>query len=208
MPVLSAGRHRNARKGGCFMEYASYLAGERWSDHPVCTHPDLALLARMVNDCTADQARSRLAEFIPAVIGLGGDDSAVGTAIAIRCAAAALPVASEERQQALAAGLIACQRTGFQSADSADLIRGAFDQAPQAERWARAFLEAHPPTGRAGSLHRMTESIIRTAVLGIAQACVPDPDERLRRVLADAIADCSRLLRPVQALRTPLPSYA
>ncbi|WP_344829386.1 hypothetical protein [Nonomuraea dietziae] len=42
MPILSRGRHRNPRKGACFMELASYLAGERWSDHPACTHPLLA----------------------------------------------------------------------------------------------------------------------------------------------------------------------
>jgi hypothetical protein len=39
VPVLSAGRHRTPRTGACFMEFASYLAGERWSDHPTCTHP-------------------------------------------------------------------------------------------------------------------------------------------------------------------------
>ena len=42
LPVLSRGKHRNPRKGACFMELASYLAGERWSDHPACTHPLLA----------------------------------------------------------------------------------------------------------------------------------------------------------------------
>lgn len=36
LPVLSPGKHRNPRKGACFMEFASYLAGERWSDHPPC----------------------------------------------------------------------------------------------------------------------------------------------------------------------------
>ncbi|MEJ7744096.1 MAG: hypothetical protein WKF73_17085 [Nocardioidaceae bacterium] len=39
VPVLSRGKHRNPRKGACFMEFASFLAGERWSDHPRCTHP-------------------------------------------------------------------------------------------------------------------------------------------------------------------------
>ena len=48
---------RNPRKGACFMEYASYLAGEDWSDHPACTHPLLAAIARHVNDCTTDAAR-------------------------------------------------------------------------------------------------------------------------------------------------------
>ena len=42
VPVLSRGKHRNPRKGACFMEFASYLAGEPWSDHPACTHPLLA----------------------------------------------------------------------------------------------------------------------------------------------------------------------
>ncbi|GAA1225095.1 hypothetical protein GCM10009655_24890 [Rhodoglobus aureus] len=48
MPVLSAGCHRAPRKGGCFMEFASYLAGEKWSDHPSCTHPALAVVPRDV----------------------------------------------------------------------------------------------------------------------------------------------------------------
>ena len=59
LPVLSRGRHRNATKGACFMELASFLAGERWSDHPSCTHPLLAELARSVNDYTTDAARPR-----------------------------------------------------------------------------------------------------------------------------------------------------
>ena len=50
VPVLSRGKHRSPRHGACFMELASYLAGERWSDHPACTHPLLAALARDVND--------------------------------------------------------------------------------------------------------------------------------------------------------------
>ena len=60
MPVLSRGKHRSARKGACFMELASFLAGERWSDHPQCTHPLLASVARMVNDATSDDARARV----------------------------------------------------------------------------------------------------------------------------------------------------
>jgi hypothetical protein len=34
LPILSRGRHRNPRKGACFMEMASVLAGEKWTDHP------------------------------------------------------------------------------------------------------------------------------------------------------------------------------
>ena len=54
IPVLSRGHHRTPRRGACFMELASVLAGERWSDHPACTHPLLAELARLVNDDTSD----------------------------------------------------------------------------------------------------------------------------------------------------------
>src|SRR4028119_1371167 len=58
VPVLSRGKHRSARKGACFMEFAAYLAGERWSDHPSCTHPLLSELARLVNDSTSDAHRA------------------------------------------------------------------------------------------------------------------------------------------------------
>ncbi len=89
MPLLSSGRHRSPRQGACFMEFASYLAGERWSDHPACTHPALAFLARMTNDCTSNRARSRLAELIPSVIGLNGDEPQVELVVALRVATAA-----------------------------------------------------------------------------------------------------------------------
>ena len=68
VPVLSRGKHRNARRGACFMEMASFLAGERWSDHPSCTHPLLAGLARLVNDTVSDPWRPRLIPLIPSVI--------------------------------------------------------------------------------------------------------------------------------------------
>jgi hypothetical protein len=37
LPLLSRGKHRRPGKGACFMEFASHLAGERWSEHPACT---------------------------------------------------------------------------------------------------------------------------------------------------------------------------
>ena len=57
LPMLGRGKHRNPKKGACFMELASFLAGEKWSDHPACTHPLIAMLARAVNDLTADHSR-------------------------------------------------------------------------------------------------------------------------------------------------------
>src|SRR5436190_13975240 len=94
VPLLSRGKHRNPRKGACFMELVSVMAGERWSDHPTCTHPLLASLARLVNDYTSDAGRHRLVASIPDVIGLTSDDPRVDVRIALRSATIALPVAS------------------------------------------------------------------------------------------------------------------
>ena len=91
LPVLSRGRHRNASKGACFMERASFLAGERWSDHPSCTHPLLAELARSVNDYTTDAARPRLATLIP-VIGLTSSGTKIDVVLALRAATVGLAI--------------------------------------------------------------------------------------------------------------------
>ena len=110
LPMLSRGKHRNPRKGACFMELASYLAGERWSDHPACTHSLLASVARLVNDHTSDHGRSRLAELIPSVIGLTGSDAHIDALIALRCSTIALPSAAAERQRVMAVSVLVCER--------------------------------------------------------------------------------------------------
>lgn len=204
VPILSAGRHRTPRKGACFMEFASYLAGERWSDHPACTHPALAFLARMVNDCTSDRERSRLAELIPSVIALNGDDPRIELLLALRVATNALPIASEPRQRALAVGILACRMrlARFGPSDDADLesrIDEALAKAPLAARWARDFVAGNTAPARGRSVSRMTESVIRVGVLGIAQACSPGADALLREVLRGAIEDCSALLGETSA---------
>src|SRR4029450_13070330 len=96
VPVLSRGKHRGPRRGGCFMEFASYLAGERWSDHPSCTHPLLARLARLLNHHTSDSERQGLVERVPDVVGLTSDDVRVALRIALRAGLSALPVVAEE----------------------------------------------------------------------------------------------------------------
>jgi hypothetical protein len=110
MPILSEGRYRSPRKGVCFMELASYLAGERWSDRPACTHPLLAAVARDVNDCTSGAGRARLGGLIPSVSGLAGGDLHIDARIALRWARLALPVAASGRQQAMAVLVLACER--------------------------------------------------------------------------------------------------
>lgn len=181
------------------MEFASYLAGERWSDHPACTHPSLASLARLVNDCTSDASRSQLARLIPSVIGMNGDDPRIECVVALRAATAALPIASEHRQRALAVGILSCEaqlaRLGFSTdGELGDCISDAFLQAPHAERWAREFMVDWQPMTRPRAISRMAESVLRMGVLGIAQACSPGVDGRLLELLRTAITDCAAIL--------------
>lgn len=199
VPVLSRGKHRNPRQGACFMELASFVAGERWSDHPSCTHPLLAQLARLVNDHTSDDGRHHLAGMIPDVIGLKGADPRLDIRIALHAATASLPVASARRQAAMAAAVVAGNRLvvkldGTSPAGGVEEeSRWALVHAPDAARWAEDFADDCPPTVL-GFRRFGAPMVVRTAVEGIAQACIPDPDQLLRDLLRRTIDDCKRLV--------------
>jgi hypothetical protein len=206
VPVLSRGKHRSPRRGACFMEMASYLAGERWSDHPACTHPLLAALARHVNDCTSDPGRQRLVELIPSVIGLVSDDPRVDARIALRAATTALPVVAADRVMAVA--VLTCERAlaeldGRPADQLADASREALARAPLATAWAQRYTAGIRTSVRAFRKYA-APGIVRDAVTGIATACVPEPDAILRDLLAATIADCRAWVRhnpaPQQAL--------
>jgi hypothetical protein len=195
MPRLSAGAHRTPRRGACFMEFASYLAGERWSDHPECTDPVLAALARGVNDGVTDARRDELVMHIPRVIGLRGDDRFIGLIVALRAAIAALPVASMDRQRSLALGIQGVRRTlGDETPAQLDaLAEQALSDVPDARRWADSYLASVPVRDR--PLHpSATQAITRIATTGIALACIDDPDTLLIDTLERAIADVEALV--------------
>ncbi len=208
MPTLSAGRHRSPRRGACFMEFASFLAGERWSDHPRCTDPTLAALARAVNDTIHDDRRGELVPEIPRVIGLRGDDARLGLVIALRAATAALPVSSMERQRALAVAVLATLDglASFGINDPrprADALR-ALEQVPDAAAWAAGHLAIWQV--RAADLVRHgCDAIVRAAAIGIAQACIADNDDRLAGMLRDAITDAELFLGRVPAAPVAIP---
>jgi hypothetical protein len=204
LPLLSRGKHRNPRKGACFMELASVLAGERWSDHPACTHPLLAALARHVNDNTSDAGRPRLAGLIPSVIGLTGDDPRIDARIALRAATTALPVVAADRQRVMAVGVLACERVlaeldGRPVGDLQEASRSALARAPHAWAWAERFAArgGRPSTRR--FRQQAAPTIVRNAAQGIAEACVPDPDGMLRDLLVQAIDTCAARARPAPA---------
>lgn len=184
MPILSAGRHRTASRGACFMEYASFLAGERWSDRPACTHPLLASLARDVNDLTTDARRSDLLPLVPRVVGLYPAQEVYAAEIAVLAASAALPIASMERQRALAAGVISLvRRAGDERLVS--IADEALDSVPDTRRWAQRYV-AEVYTTR-GPWASAAEAIVHTSTVGIALACVGDPETHLKDLLVAAI---------------------
>ncbi|HMG28878.1 MAG TPA: hypothetical protein VK585_02010 [Jiangellaceae bacterium] len=191
LPMLSRGKHRSPRKGACFMELASYLAGERWSDHPDCTHPLLAGVARLVNDYTSDDGRPRLAGLIPSVIGLTSDDPHVDALIALRSATLALPVVAAERQRVMAVSVLVCERVlaeldGLPAGSLHDDSRRALERVPHAAEWAKSFT-GDLGTRLKGFRRRAAPHAVRCAVDGMARSCVPDPDVLLREMLVQAI---------------------
>jgi len=197
VPTLSAGHHRSPRTGACFMEFASFLAGERWSDHPNCTDPTLATLARAVNDTVRDSRRGELVGDIPRVSGLRGDELRLGLVVALRAATVALPVASMERQRALAVGIIATTdalaELGINRPRAQADAENALAEVPDAAIWAHKHLAEW--RARPGDLARHgCGAIVRTAALGVAQACIDDPDTLLVAMLHAAIEDAEVFL--------------
>ncbi|MFD4422499.1 hypothetical protein ACFWN7_13500 [Agromyces sp. NPDC058484] len=210
MPILSPGRHRSPRRGACFMEFASYLAGERWSDHPACTQGTLAHLARLVNDCTSDAGRARLTPLIPTVVGMTSDDPLLDVLLATRAAAAALPVVAEGRQRSLAVGLhaaiaVLAERGGALAVEASERAAAALRAAPAADAWAVRFIEEVAPVRRAGMTVRQCQDVVTGAVNGMAQSSVADADDRLVALLAAAVSDTARFLAVAAAQATAAP---
>ena len=69
--TLSAGGHIFAVSGMCVMEAVSYIAGERFSSHPVCACPVITGFMISFNDTLPDNAaRDRwIKPLIPAIVG-------------------------------------------------------------------------------------------------------------------------------------------
>lgn len=192
VPVLSPGSHRSPRQGACFMEFASFLAGERWSDHPSCTHPLLAQLARDVNDCLGERERQQLVPLIPWVVGRRGDDRTWLT-LPVAVASRAICDVPEQTQGVLAGGLLCaeqlCAEAGPGLAATQREARAALDLVPRAVDWV-ARLEMTPRITARRFTDRSAPAMVRCAVAGIVKSEAPDRDLRLRSLLEAAIAAC------------------
>ena len=183
LPVLSRGAHRHPGLGSCMMEYVSVLAGEPFGDHPSCTHPVLAQLARKVNDRIGDRMRARLALLAPELVGTAGTHPGIIPAVLVRCAEAGVAVDPENRW--------------LQRLRRRELAR--------LTRW------TDPPGSgiRFGARHRLVAlsqrrrvGVVFTSVADILDRLkVPDRDERMCVLLEHAVNDCRQLLG-LPAVRT------
>lgn len=200
LPVLSRGNHRTPRKGACFMEMASVLANERWSDHPSCTHPLLAHLARLVNDHTSDASRGELVPLIPSVVGLRGGGLPWEVDLTAAVALEAILDVPEPSQRALAAGLIRCQELADgRGVGSRDAVAEALELVPGAVGWASRFI-GHSTISAKDFQKRSAPSVMRCAVRGLVMSTVPDPDARLRGLLEVGIETARTSERSVDAV--------
>lgn len=200
LPVLGPGAHRRPRDGACFMEWASLLAGEPWSDHPRCTHPLLAHLARMVNDVVGDAARQRLVPLVPDVIGLTGPGLGArwDLEIAHLAATRAAVVAGAQAAQALMAGLLTTDRAlaaldGRTPGERRPSTRRVVAALPDEAGWAEAFTAGLglPRTGARDLARAVLDRAV--AVLAVSGG---ERDERLVNLLTDAVATCQALRGP------------
>jgi len=200
LPILTRGRHRSPRRGACFMEIASLLAGERWSDHPSCTHPLLGRLARQVNDHTTDAGRRALVMLIPSVVGRRGDET-TWLRVSVAVAANTILDVPEGTQRVLAAGLVRaeqlCADAGPDLAAERREARSALEQVPHAVAWTEKLGMDNRITAKTYA-SRCAPTMVRCAVDGIAATGRPDGDQRLREVLEVGIAAC-----PAPASRAP-----
>jgi hypothetical protein len=212
VPALSRGRHRSPRQGACLMELASYLAGERWSAHPACTHPLLAALARDVNDHTPDAGLARLAVLAPSVIGLTGDEPHLDARITLVCARMALPVAAASRQQIMAASVLACERV---LAGYPDLPTGPFASARHRSSSMPRWRQSRRRISRSRTRCSVTCSSARSASAPGKRAAAPRRDTTIavsactftstaavRRRQARPPADHERSPAPGSVMRT------
>ena len=210
MPVLSPGRHRNPRKGACFMEFASYLAGEKWSDRPGCTHPALAEVARAVNDHIGDDARQGIFPLVPDVIGLNGDDPLLDVRVARECALVALPVVPLGRARVVALGLLRCEHRLAESEDRkpgelSERAVDVFEHNPHAYAWAREFAKS---SATVKTFHGISAAaVVDYAVVGISEAAIDNPDEMLVELLRNVIGLCQGWIDAAAEAAEQLPAF-
>ena len=180
LPVLTRGWHRGPEDGACVMEYVSVLAGAKFTDHPRCTPPALAALARLINDrIVDDRVRSRLARLAPDLIGIRADPATTHCVIAscLATAAALQPVVPRAARRRLARTRARIRR--LERGDRLTRIR------------LRCWELLNPPNVTVSSAFQLVFEQLR-------DKDQPQRDARLCELLHSTVAACRRLdSRPV-----------
>ena len=168
------------------------LAGERWSDHPSCTHPLLAELAREVNDHTSDADRQQLTLLIPSVVGRRGNEQTWLT-VAVAVAARAILDVPEATQRVLSGGLLQaeqlCADAGPDLAATRRKAQSALELVPGAVAWVER-LGVRKRIGTKTFAKHCAPTMVRCAIEGVVTTGSPDSDRRLRALLEVGIAAC------------------
>ncbi|MET0789532.1 MAG: hypothetical protein ABWY33_09840 [Cellulomonas sp.] len=175
------------------MEWVSLLAGERWSDHPACTHPLLAHLARSVNDRVSDASRGPLMHLLPMLTGARSDDRSWSLEIAAVTVRHALRRAGAQDTRELAVALLTLDRLlgptdGRAPAERRTTTIEALVTVPAAAAWAEEFTRAMgPPRHVRGLTRGMVDASIATV------SASSDADDALVAMLTDAVLTCQDL---------------
>ena len=175
LPILTRGWHRGPADGACVMEYVSVLAGARFTDHPRCTPPALAALARLVNDRIVDDGvRSNLALLAPDLIGVRAGSATTHCVIAscLAAAAALQPAVPRTARRRLARTRARIRR--LERGDRLTRVR------------LRCWELLNPPNVTVSSAFQLVFEQLRD----IAQ---PQRDARLFELLQSTVAACRRL---------------
>ena len=168
------------------------LAGERWSDHPSCTHPLLGQLARQVNDHTSDDGRQELTLLIPSVVGRRGNDQTWLT-VAVAVAARVILDVPEATQRVLSGGLLQAEQLCADAAPDLAATRREAQVALELVPGAVAWVERLGVRRRIDAktfARRCAPTIVRCAVDGVVASSRPDSDRLLRALLEAGIAAC------------------
>ena len=177
LPELQAGAHLIPEDGACLMEYVSVLVGAPFNDHPRCTDPTLASLARLVNDSCTDAARPLLTAFAPVL--------------------AETPPGDARRTATIARAAV---RTAHTAAGETALRRHLRHAECRYERVTRAGRMA-AVSRRLDPLYRRGRGRLHLEASVAALRVLPEPqrDAALIATLAAAIAAASPLPRPPSA---------
>jgi hypothetical protein len=186
MELLGRGAHASPRRGSNVLEYASVLAGERWSSRPQSVHEALAEVAGIVNDQMTDDSRRLLTPLAPWLLGTNTGDPRTWPALTEACVRAALTFASETDKPRLTADL--------------DVAHNWLAEASQPTEGRRCG----PRAGRRE--RRWARHAICSAVPAMAASADRDAgDARLCQLLLDCVNECRRLAgEPAVDPRLPL----